>query len=107
MNRTWFLSRGVFLQSIVLLVALLAPASARGQYLFLDTDGDGVHTDADVVSPSGTTHLDVWLDTCHDRDGSLQSCNSHTGDPHQWRGDPPDPGLNIFSYDLFLKVTEG
>src|SRR5436853_1745767 len=107
MNRTRSFSRDALLTSILLLASFFAPASAPAQYLFLDTDGDGVHTDADVVSPSGTIHVDVWLDTCHDRDGSLRSCNSHTGAPHEWRGDPPDPGLNIFSYDLFLKVTEG
>jgi len=41
------------------------------------------------------------------RDGSLQTCNSHTGAPHSWQGTPSDPGLDIFSYDIFLTVSHG
>jgi len=92
---------------LLLFAALLYPAPSRAQYMYLDTNGDGVHTDADVVNPAGPTQVSVWLDTNHDRDGSLQTCNSHTGAPHSWQGTPSDPGLDIFSYDIFLTVSHG
>ena len=59
------------------------------------------------MNPSGPTTIAVWLDTQHDKDGTLQSCNSHTHAPHSYEGTPPDPGLDIFSYDVFLVVTDG
>lgn len=106
MNRTQHHPR-LFLTSLALLAALFSPSACQAQYMYLDTNGDGIHTDADAVNPNGPTHVDVWLDTNHDRDGSLQTCNSHTGAPHTWSGSPPDPGLDIFSYDIFLTVTRG
>jgi hypothetical protein len=94
MNRTFFL--------LLLFVAVLSPGLSGAQYLYLDANGDGVHTDADVVNPSGSTHVAIWLDTSHDRDGSAQTCNSHTGAPvHE------GPDLDIFSYDVFLVVDDG
>jgi len=107
MNRTSLHARLSLAAPLALMVALFVTAPARAQYMYLDTNGDGVHTDADVVNPSGPTHIDVWLDTNHDRDGSLQSCNSHTGAPVNYDGPPPDPGLDIFSYDIYLVVTHG
>ena len=107
MNRSSFLARLLFLAPILLGVALLRPAPVDAQYIYIDTNGDGVHTDADALEPSGTTTLTFWLDTQHDRDGSLQTCNSHTGAPHNYEGAPPDPGLDIFSYDIRLLTAGG
>jgi PKD repeat protein len=107
MNRARLNAPLVLLAPFVLLAALLYPVSSRAQYMYLDTNGDGVHTDADVLSPTGLTHVAVWLDTHHDRNGSLQSCNSHTDAPHSWERSTPDPGLDIFSYDIFLTATHG
>ena len=104
MNRTSLHPRFSLAGPLILIAALLSATPARAQYMYLDTNGDGVHTDADVVNPNGPTHVDVWLDTNHDRDGSLQTCNSHTGAPVE---PSADSGLDIFSYDIFLVVTHG
>src|SRR5262245_1233779 len=86
------------------LMALSAsPASAWAQYLYIDTDGDGVHTDADRLSAAGPTTLVLYLDTTHDADGSLQSCNSHTP---ELVGVDLDP-LGFFSYQVLLKADGG
>lgn len=104
MNRTSFHARLSLAAPVVLTAALLVAAPAGAQYMYLDTNGDGVHTGADVLNPNGPTHIDVWLDTNHDRDGSLQACNSHTGAPVS---PPAELGLDIFSYDIYLVVTHG
>lgn len=61
MSRRWWF-RWV-LPSAWLVTALLSilatPAGAL--YFFLDSDGDGKHTDADVVNPRGTTRVTLWL----------------------------------------------
>ena len=107
MNRTLLLARFSMSAALFLCAALFRPPAANAQYIYLDTNGDGVHTDADIVNPSGTTTIAIWLDTGHDKDGTLQSCNSHTGAPHSYGGTPPDPVLDIFSYDVYLVVTDG
>jgi len=108
MNRTLLLVRFSILAALFLCAALCGPPAANAQYMYLDTNGDGIHTDADMVSPSGITTIAIWLDTQHDRDGSLQTCNSHTHAPHNWwEGGAPDPGLDIFGYDIYLVVTDG
>lgn len=102
MNRTSFLARLALLAPLLLVAALLHPGTSGAQYIFLDANGDGVHTDADVVS-SGTTHVDVWLDTQHDRDGTFRSCNAHTGASSEGESEGPD----LFSYDIFLLAEHG
>jgi hypothetical protein len=69
--------------------------------MYLDANGDGINTAADVLSASGTTPLDIWLDTTHDRDGSAQTCNSHSGAP---TGGAP---LDFFSYTIVLQAIGG
>lgn len=77
-----------FVLRLVALGALLslpfvAPASA--QYLYMDTNGDGVYSSADVLNPNGTaTTVDVWLNTNHNRDGSLATCDTGDGDLGTW-----------------------
>jgi len=107
MNRTSFLARFWSIAPLVMIAALLCPAPSWAQYMYLDANGDGVHTDADILNPTGSTHVSVWVVTNHNRDGSLQTCNSHTGAPHSWDTSSPDPGLDIFSYDIYLVVTHG
>jgi hypothetical protein len=70
---------------------------AVGQYMFLDTDGDGVSSPSDRLEPGGETTVAVYLDTSHDRDGTLRSCNAHAGSGSSGL-------LDFFSYDLILKV---
>lgn len=89
------------LTASLLLAALAIPAIGDAQYIYVDTNGDGVHSAADRLNPSGATSLDIWLDTTHDRDGSLQTCNSHNGGPAT--GSP----LDVFSYAIVLRTSGG
>jgi hypothetical protein len=63
--------------------------------MYLDTNGDGVHTDADVIAPTGATTVDIWFRTDADRDGSPATCVS---------GAEP---LDITSYEVILHATDG
>jgi PKD repeat protein len=48
----------------------------RAQYMYLDSNGDGIHTNADALNPNGTpTSVDVWIRTDTNRDGSPAVCN--------------------------------
>lgn len=55
---------------LVLTAALSVPSPTAAQYMFLDTNGDGIHSDADVIQPMGATTVDVWIITNANRDGS-------------------------------------
>jgi len=67
--------------------------------MYLDSNGDGVHTAADQVNPSGPTVIDIWLDTDSNRDGTTPVCLS------------PDPfSAEIFTinqYNFGLSVIGG
>jgi hypothetical protein len=64
--------------------------------MYLDSNGDGVHTAADKLHPAKPTVVDIWFDTAHDRDGTATSCHS----------DPTTP-LDMFSYVVNLKASGG
>jgi hypothetical protein len=87
-------------QALTIGLVLLVPLPAGGQYLFLDSDGDGIHSAADALRSNGSTNIGVYLDVSRDRSGSVQSCNSHTKAAGAG-------SLSIFSYDLILRVAEG
>ena len=73
------------------LAALTGPAFA--QYMYLDVNGDSLNTSADRLNADGPTVLTIYLNTNHDRDGSLQTCNSHAascGASTTEHGMPPD-----------------
>ena len=84
-----------FLLALTLILPLAAtPASA--QYMYLDSNGDGVHTSEDVMNANGiATTVDVWVDTDNNRDGSAAVCNSSDAD------------LTINSYVFNLEATGG
>lgn len=73
---------------LVLLLALLAlsfPRPLHAQYVFIDANANGVHDAGDVLNPNGTpTPVDVWIDTNHNRDGSLAVCDTGDGDLGTW-----------------------
>ena len=73
----------------------LLPGSALGQYMYVDTDGDGEHTDADVIHPTGVTTLDLWLRTDSNRDGSAAACVTGDGE------------LSITGYEFNLRANNG
>ena len=80
---------------LAVVFVFLAPAVSPAQYMYLDVDGDGVHTDADVVPASGEAAVDVWLVTDAGRDGTPAVCL--TGD---------DP-FRISSYVVNLRASGG
>ncbi|HYJ32652.1 MAG TPA: FG-GAP-like repeat-containing protein [Candidatus Binatia bacterium] len=79
---------------LFLLILALPLAHAAAQYMYLDTNGDGIHTAADVVA-GGTTSVDVWLRTNVNRDSSPASCVTSDGD------------LTINSYEFILRTSNG
>jgi hypothetical protein len=61
------------------------------QYLYFDTNGNSVNDVGDVLSPVGTTHADIWLNTGLNRDGSPASCAD----------------LGLISYELIVTAVGG
>jgi len=68
------------------------PPGASAQYMFLDTDGDGLWSSADTLSYPGANNIDVWVVTNLNRDGSEGSCGG-VGD------------LSILSYGFILRAS--
>ena len=84
----------------VLSMCCAGPSAA--QYMKLLSDNP---TDPTRLRSSGTTILTVTLDTNHDKDGSLQTCNSHSAalGCGQALGQP----LDMFSYSITLTAAGG
>src|SRR5438093_13719059 len=85
----------------LLLLALAAPAAA--QYMRMTTDNP---TDPMRLRASGSTIVTIFLDTDHDRNGTLQSCYSHTLAYCGGTFTTPQP-LYMFSYTFALKAVGG
>ena len=83
-----------FVPLFLLLLGCVPHASA--QYLYLDTNGNGVRDAGDRIQPTGTTTIDVWLQTDRNRDGTPAICDAETG-----------VGLTINSYTIALDVFGG
>ena len=69
------------LGTLVLAVAgmmVLAP-QALAQYMYLDSNGNGIHDAGDRMNKSAATTIDVWLDTDSNRDGSAGVCETGPG----------------------------
>ncbi len=82
------------LSALVLAAALscLGGASpARAQYIFLDTNHDGVCDARDVLS-SAVTSVDVYVDTDRNADGSAPTCQQEA------------VPFDIFSYEFTLRA---
>ncbi|HEU4723770.1 MAG TPA: FlgD immunoglobulin-like domain containing protein [Candidatus Eisenbacteria bacterium] len=75
-------------------IAALAPAVAGAQYLYLDSNGNGIHDAGDRLRTC-PTRIDVWLNTSANRDGSPASCGFGTG------------ALNMNHYEFVLQVLGG
>jgi hypothetical protein len=78
--------------------ALVVGAPAYAQFVFLDTNGDGLASCTDPMLPDdvlapGTMNVDVYFDTNHNPDGSLATCD--TG---------PEP-LSMNSYTFVLRAS--
>ena len=58
----------------------LAASTASAQYMYLDSNANGIHDAGDVLNANGTpTTVDVWVNTNHNRDGSEVECNTQDG----------------------------
>src|SRR5438093_3851419 len=92
--------------SLSCMLALAAlPGPAFGQYIYIDANGDGVNTSADSLNAAGPTILTIYLNTNHDKDGSLQTCNSHSAASCGATGTAQL--LTIFSYQVYLSAMGG
>ncbi|MGE5177337.1 MAG: PKD domain-containing protein [Hyphomicrobiales bacterium] len=86
--------RAIVLGALVVYLGSI-PRITQAQYMYLDSNGDGVHTDADVLPASGSTTIDVWVVTDQDRDGDPAVC-IESGDPFTFN-----------SYQVILHATGG
>lgn len=77
---------------VVALLALAIAAPAQAGYMWLDVNGDGVCTSADVLTPS-VTSVDIYLATDEDANGTTVPC------PYG-----PEP-LTINSYTALLQAS--
>jgi len=82
--------------ALLALALLLLASPSSAQYMYLDSNGDGIHTAADVLHGVGPTVVDIWLDIGHNRDGTETSCKST----------PPEP-FDMFAYVADLMATGG
>jgi PKD domain-containing protein/flagellar hook capping protein FlgD len=83
--------------ALALAVLVFAAPAARAQYMYLDTNGNGVHDAGDQIKVNGTaTTVDVWINTNHNRDGSLAVCDVDGTSP-----------LGINSYVVNLLAANG
>ncbi len=82
---------------VTCVVALLfTPALCFAQYMYLDSNGDGVNTAADCLNRIGIpTIVDVYLVTNHNRDGSSATCTTTNGP------------LDLFGYVVTFKAVNG
>ena len=78
----------------VAIAGLAAPAGA--QYMYLDSNGNGVSDNGDRLNANGVpTTADVWIITNQDRDGTTAQCKTADGD------------LTINSYVVNLLAQNG
>ncbi len=100
--REWNGSWRCFTAISLTILALGWPSLSQAQYLRIVTDNP---VDNTRLSATGTTLLTFILDTNHDRDGSLQTCNSHTaancGSPTTTQP------LNLFGYSILMTAVGG
>jgi hypothetical protein len=92
--------RGRILQSTLgtlFPIALLAlsPPFTQAQYMYLDSNGDGIHTEEDRVLSVLPTVFDIWVRTSANRDSSAAACSTNDG------------VLTINSYEFNLSVVGG
>src|SRR2546422_10815250 len=90
---------------IVSLVSLTGASHASAQYIYLDTNGNGVHDSADLVSGSGPTTVDVWLNTSLNRNGSPGACPS--GGWNSYEVILPAVGGTVTSWGDFTPLNRG
>src|SRR5512144_508561 len=76
-------------------VFTLASRPARSQYIYLDSNQNGIHDVCDRLSAVGPTQFDVWLDTDNNRDGTPAACTFGAG------------ALDLDHYEIVLRAVGG
>lgn len=88
------LARRLLALSAFALLALAGPV--RAQYMWLDSNGDGINDAADCLNDIGIpTTVDVYIDTAHNKDGSAAICDNGPGT------------MYIYNYNFCVKLTNG
>jgi len=77
-------------------LASIVPRAGFSQYIFLDTNADGVSTTADRLSKDDVSAIDIWIDTSRNRDGSAARYSLE-----------PTKALSMFSYGVILRAVGG
>lgn len=67
-------------------VSLSVPVTVGGGYMYLDTNGNGIHDSGDILNETGSTLVDVWLSTDRNKDGSYATCSDGSGAPNELNG---------------------
>ena len=81
--------------STAILTAFALPASA--QYMYLDSNANGIHDAADRLNANGTaTTVDIWLNTNTNRNGTTALCDDNAA-----------TALSINSYAFNLLASGG
>jgi len=75
MSRRWRCARVLPSSLLLALILILDASPVPALYLFLDSNGDGTRTAADVVSPHDTTRVTVWLMTDQYKPGTSDDCS--------------------------------
>jgi hypothetical protein len=84
------MKHSLLLVAVVALVAFAAPA--HSQYMYLDVNGDGVSSSADILTPA-STQIDVYVDTDNNKAGTPMVC-------------PQSSNLyTINSYEVIMRAT--
>ena len=74
----------------------LLPTASAGQYLYMDVNGDGVRTEADVLRVGEAVPVDIWIRTDAGRGGAQPVASTDA------------PGcLTIFSYEFVVRADGG
>ena len=85
------MKKSLLLLGVIAALAIGAPAYS--QYIFMDVNGDGNCTNADALT-SSVTAVDIWLNTNHDQNGTVRTCDSNASQ-----------NLTIFSYDVLFNAS--
>jgi len=79
-----------------ILLGVFGASDAAAQYMYLDTNKDGLNTATDGVSPRGATSIDIWLQTDEGRDGRATALRDEAGNK---------PSIN--SYTFIIRAMDG
>ncbi len=79
---------------LLAVAALLLASPVSAQYMYLDVNHDGICSYEEVLT-SAVTSVDIWLNTTHNKDGSLVTCSEGTYP------------MSLYSYEFILHAVRG